>query len=240
LQAARSASQPTPQALQSAIHAAHAVWKGKVAAENVVALANHATRLLRWRFLGGLGLKLVLPILITLIGISAVQKWFLARPDARIERLGLEWGAVDRRVASVRQTPFTAASQAAMLQEANAIGREYSRIMQELNPLLGPPDDRARMARFFTAELGQTLNLDARQKAALFTYLLSRLAPGPPLREALQALAADTPAEAAHIKAMLSPNQRQLFDQTYGADGSGLFAYAKAVTSQKIETSAPQ
>ena len=43
---------------------------------------------------------------------------------------------------------------AAMLQEANAIGREYSRIMQELNPLLGPPDDRARMARFFTAELG--------------------------------------------------------------------------------------
>jgi hypothetical protein len=40
-------------------------------------------------------------------------------------------------------------------------------------------------------------------------------------------MAQSTQAEAGEIKAMLSPSQRQVFDQTYGADGLGLFTYAK-------------
>ena len=43
-----------------------------------------------------------------------------------------------------------------------------------------------------------------------------------------------TQTEAAEIKAMLSPGQRQLFDQVYGADGVLLFSYAKAVALGRI------
>ena len=50
----------------------------------------------------------------------------------------------------------------------------------------------------------------------------------------MKALALATETEADQIKAMLSPEQRQLFDQTYGADGVLLFSYAKAVALGKI------
>lgn len=50
----------------------------------------------------------------------------------------------------------------------------------------------------------------------------------------MRALARSTKAEAAELKTMLSPEQRQLFDQIYGADGVLLFSYAKAVALGEI------
>src|SRR5262249_44281989 len=76
----------TDQALQAAIRATHAVWKGNVAAGNAVALADHALRLLRWRSLGGLSLKLALLTLFLFIGVWSVREG--NRPAAyRLEKL---------------------------------------------------------------------------------------------------------------------------------------------------------
>ena len=59
---------PAQEALQSALRAIPMVCRGTIAAGNVVALANHAVRVLRWRFLRGLSLKLALPLLLLLAG----------------------------------------------------------------------------------------------------------------------------------------------------------------------------
>jgi len=95
--------------------------------------------------------------------------------------------------------------------------------------LLASPDGRTRLANFLTTELGQTLNLDPARKTTLSSYIQSRLAQGATLNDGMKTLAQTTQTEATEIKAMLSPEQRQRFDQIYGADGALLFSYAKAV-----------
>ena len=223
----------TIQVLQSALHATHAVWKGKVAAETAVALAEHTMRLLRWRFLTSLSLKLALPVLVIFVAVWALLPWNRPVPN-RIEKFGTAWGALDQRIARHRQfliqtAPNTPNYQAKVQEELGAIGRESSRIIGELSPLLVPPGERARLAKFLTAELGETLNLDRSQKTTLFSYIQNRLAQGATLGDGMKALAETTQTEAGDIKAMLSPGQRQLFDQVYGADGVLLFSYAKAI-----------
>jgi len=47
-------------------------------------------------------------------------------------------------------------------------------------------------------------------------------------------LAANAVTETADIKAMLSPQRQQRFDQIYGADGVLLFSYPKVVALRKI------
>jgi RNA polymerase sigma-70 factor (ECF subfamily) len=226
------------QTLQSAIDATHAVWKGKTVAENAVVLADHAMRLLRWRFLGGLGLKVALPLLALFIGV-----WSIAGPNssvsARLDRLGRAWGALDQQVAQHRQflmqTPPTAPNYQATVQaELGAISRESSRIIAEFNPLLMPPNERNRLATFLTAGMAETVKLDSAQKANLFSYVRNQLAQGATFRDAMKAVAGTTQTETTDIKAMLSPTQRQLFDQTYGADGVLLFSYAKVISLGKI------
>jgi hypothetical protein len=152
----------------------------------------------------------------------------------RIERLGKAWGALDQRLAQHRQflmqTPPNLPNYQARVQaEFGAIGRESARIIADLNPLLAPPDDRTRLAMFLIAELVNTLNLDLSQKTDLSLYVQKRLAQGATLNEAMKALAQASQTEAVEIKAMLSPAQRQLFDQIYGPDGVLLFSYPKAV-----------
>lgn len=224
------------QALQSAIHTAHAVWKGKIAAGNAVTLANHAAQLLRRRFLGALSLKLALPALVVAISLLAAWQW--NRPG-RIERLGQAWGALDQQLARHRQflmqTPPNAANYQARVQQGlAAISRDSSRIIGELTPLLALPGERTRLATFLTAELDKTLSLDASEKAKVLSYIQNRLNQGATLNEAMRAIAESTQTEAAEIKAMLSPQQRQVFDQVYGADGVLLFSYAKAVALGQI------
>jgi hypothetical protein len=226
------------QALQSALQATHAVWKGTSAAHNAVALANHALRSLRWRFLGGLGLKLAVLVLLIFIGLWSVSVSNRSGPR-RIEKLGQAWGALDRRVAQHRQylmttPPNTPGYQARIQEDLAAISGESSGVISQLNPLLAPPDERAHFANFLTAELAKTLNLDRSQKAALFVYIQKRLASGATLNDAMKNLAETTPTEASEIRAMLLPTQRQLFDQIYGADGVLLFSYAKVVALGRI------
>jgi RNA polymerase sigma-70 factor (ECF subfamily) len=226
------------QALQAAIHTIHAAWKGKLATGNAVELANHAGRLLRWRFLADLGLKVALPVLIILLGVWVMLEWNPSVPS-RIQKLGDAWAALDQRVARHRQflmqTPPTAPNYQARVQdELGVISRESSRIMGELNPLLAAPDERTRLAIFLTAELSKTLNLHASQKANLQSYIQNRLAQGATLNDAMKAIAERTQTEASEIKATLSPGQQQVFDEIYGADGVLLFSYPKAVALGKI------
>jgi hypothetical protein len=219
--------------LESAIRATHAVWKGNVLAGNAVALADHALRLLRWRFLGGLSLKLALPVLVILVVVWSIREW--NQPVSyRIEKLGKAWAGLDNRLAQHRQfmmrTPPNAPNYQAKVQEdLAAIGSESSRIIGQLNPLLRPPDERNRLAIFLAAELDETLKLDPFEKATLLWYIQTRLTQGATFNDAMKTLAQRTSAEAAEIKAILSPEQRRLFDQIYGADGVLLFSYPKAV-----------
>jgi RNA polymerase sigma-70 factor (ECF subfamily) len=235
---AQSVHEAGAQALQSAIHTAHGVWKGKVAANNAVALADHAARLLRWRFLAGLSLKIVVPVLLLLLGMWAF--WQSTRPTVgRVETLGRAWGALDQRVSQHRQflitTPPTAPNyQARVQQELGVISRESSRIIGELSPLLVPPDDRTRLATFLTADLSETLKLDASQRTNLLSYVQNRLGEGASLKDGMKALAQNTQTEASDVKSKLSPQQRVIFDQVYGADGVLLFSYAKAVALGQI------
>lgn len=232
------ALEPTRLALQSAIHATHAAWKGKFAAANVVALANHTIRLLRWRFMAGLGLRFALPVLVVFLGIWATRQLNQPPPDP-LERLGMAWGALDQMVAQHRQfliqtPPNSPNYQAKVQQDLAAISRESIRLISEVNPLLTAPGERIRFAKFLTAELDSTLKLNAREKAALLSYIQNRLTAGATLNEAMRAVAQSAQLEATDIKAMLSPAQQRRFDQIYGADGVLLFSYAKVIALGQI------
>jgi RNA polymerase sigma-70 factor, ECF subfamily len=231
----------TNQALESALRATHEVWKGEIAAGNAIALADHALRMLRWRFLGSLSLKVAVPVLAIFIAIWSVRE-FNPSVTSRVEKLGRDWGAFDTLVAQHRQflmqTPPNAPNYQARVQnELAAISRESSRIIEQLNPLLAAPDDREdrkRLATFLTAGLTETLKLTPMQKAALFAYVQNRLAEGATLNDAMKSIAQATQTEATEIKAKLSLGQQRLFDQVYGADGVLLFSYPKAVALRRI------
>ncbi|HZR17885.1 MAG TPA: sigma-70 family RNA polymerase sigma factor [Verrucomicrobiae bacterium] len=232
------AQEVAQHALPSALAATHAVWKGKVAAPHILALARRSARLLRWRFWAGLSLKLASPVLIIFVGLWAV--WHSNRPvSARMEQLGRAWGGLDQRIAQHRQflmttPPNTPGYQAKVQAELGAIGRESAGIIAAVKPLLAPPDERSRLAMFLTAELVNSLNLDEAQKTNLFSYVQNRLAQGATLNDAMKAIAATTQTETPEIKAMLWPAQRRQFDQIYGPDGVLLFSYPKAVALGQI------
>jgi RNA polymerase sigma factor (sigma-70 family) len=230
---APSPFQSSTQALQSAIQATHALLKGNVAAGNATALAQHALRLLRRRFLAALGLKLALPLLLVFVGVGSVHEWNQRVPK-RIEKLGKAWGALDQRIAQhrqyIRQTPPNAPNYQARVQDDLAFfTSESTRVMDQLKPLLASPDERARLAMFLTADLDEALKLEPSKKDMVFLYVQRRLAQGATLNDGMKVLGQTTQAEAAEIKAMLSPSQQQLFDKVYGADGVILFSYPQIV-----------
>jgi len=219
------------QALQSAKHAA--IWKGKVTAGSALALTDHALRMLRWRFVAGLGGKVAIPTLVILTSVWSVYEW--NRPvSSRIENLGKAWAELDKRVAQHKQfviqtPPNTPNYQAKVLEGLGEISRESSRIIGQINPLLASPEATNRLAIFLTAELTESLRLDASQKTNLFSYIEKHLAQGATFSDGMKSLALATKTEAGEIKATLSPAQQKVFDQVYGADGVLLFSYPKAV-----------
>ena len=236
----RAAHEATNKALSSAIHATLSLLKAKPGVGNVAALADRATRLLMWRAAADIALKFALPVLLVVFGASMVHAWGWPTTDRRVEKLGRAWGAVDRRVGDLKQTLATVPiSNPAMQRQLDAIGRDYSSIMADFNPLLVPPNERTRLAIFFSAELDETMKLDTSEKTNLFSLLQNRLAQGGTLKDTLKAFAASIPAQVTQIKAMLSPKQQQLFNQVYGADGLNLFCYAKVATSDQTQTSVP-
>jgi RNA polymerase sigma-70 factor (ECF subfamily) len=219
------------QTLQSAIAATHAVWKGKVAAGNAVTLANHAMHLLRWRFLGSLGLKIAVPVLVVTIGAWSVFEWH-PPISYRLSQIGKAWGVVDRRIMQHRQyvmgRPANGPNYNATVQgQLNNIYGDSKRLMNELEVLIVPPDERQRAAAFFMAEFDSVLKLNHAQKIKLAAYVQGHLAQGATFHDAMYSLGKNTRTEAAEIMAMLTPEQQQLFVLTFGADGVLLFSYAQ-------------
>jgi RNA polymerase sigma-70 factor (ECF subfamily) len=219
------------EALQSAIAAAHAVWKGKVAVGNAITLANHAMQLLRWRFLSSLGLKIALPVLVAAIAGWSVFQWH-PPVSYRLSKIGKAWGVVDRRIMEHRRyvqgTPANAPNYNAIVQgQLNDIFGPSKRLMDELKPLIVPPDERKRAEAFFMAEFDAVLKLNHAEKAKLTSYVHERLAQGATFHDAMYSIGKNTRTEAAEIMAMLSFEQQGLFAQTFGADGVLLFSYAQ-------------
>lgn len=217
-------------ALQSAIAAAHAVWKGKVAVGNAVTLANHATQLLRWRFLRSVGLRVALPLLVV-IGLWLI--WQGHPPVSyRLNKIGKAWGVIDRRIMDHRRyvqgTPANAPNYNATVQaQLNDIFPPSKRLMDELKLLIVPPYERERAEAYFMAEFDAVLKLNHAQKTQLSSYVHEHLAQGATFHDAMYALGKKTRTETAEIKAMLSPEQQQLFAQAFGDDGVLLFSYAQ-------------
>ena len=219
------------QTLQPAIAATHAVWKGKVAVGNSVTLANHAMQLLRWRFLGSLGLRVAVPLLVLAIAAWSLFQW---RPPVsyRLNTIGRAWGVIDRRIMDHRRyvmgTAANAANYNATVQgQLKDIFGDSKRLMAELKLLIVPPDERMRAEAFFMAEFDSVLKLDRAQKTWLSSYVHEHLAQGATFHDAMYALGKNTRTEAAEILEILSPEQLQLFVQTFGADGVLLFSYAQ-------------
>jgi RNA polymerase sigma-70 factor (ECF subfamily) len=218
-------------ALQSAIAATHTVWKGKVAVGNAVTLANHAMQLLRWRFLGSVGLKVGLPVLVVAIAAWSLFQWH-PPVSYRLNKIGKAWGVVDRRIMQHRQyvmgTPQNAPNYNAIVQkQLDDIFPPSKRLMDELKPLIVPPDERQRAATYFMAEFDSVLKLNHAQKAKLAAYLHDHLAQGETFHDAMYSLGKNTRTETAEIIPMLSLEQQRLFAQTFGADGVLLFSYAQ-------------
>jgi hypothetical protein len=99
--------------------------------------------------------------------------------------------------------------------------------MDELKLLILPPDERKRAEAYFMAEFEAVLKLSHVQKTQLSSYVHEHLAQGATFHDAMYALGKNTRTEAGEIKAMLSPDQQQLFDQAFGEDGVLLFSYAQ-------------
>ena len=219
------------QTLQSAIAATHAVWKGKVAVGNAVTLANHAMQLLRWRFLGFLGLRIGVPVLVVSIAAWSVFQWH-PPVSYRLNKIGKAWGVIDRRIMDHRRyvmgTPANAPNYNAIVQrQLDDIFPPSKRLMDELKLLIVPPDERKRAEAFFIAEFDAVLKLDHAEKTELSSYVREHLAQGATFHDAMYALGKNTRTETVDIKRMLSPEQQQLFDQAFGEDGVLLFSYAQ-------------
>lgn len=217
--------------LQSAIAATHAVWKGKVAVGNAVTLANHATQLLRWRFVGSLGLKVALPVLVAAIAAWSVFQWH-PPVSYRLNKIGKDWGRIDNLILQHRQyvmrTPQNAPNYNATIQgQLNDIYGDSKRHMNDLKLLIVPPDERKRAEKFFMAEFDAVLKLNHAQKTKLTSYVHEHLAQGATFHDAMFALGKNTRTETAEIIPMLTIEQQQLFAQTFGADGVLLFSYAQ-------------
>jgi RNA polymerase sigma-70 factor (ECF subfamily) len=219
------------QTLQSAIAAAHAVWKGKVAVGNAVTLANHAMQLLRWRFVGSLGLKVGLPVLVVAIGVWSVFQWH-PPVSYRLNKMGKEWGVIDRRIMQHRQyvmrTPQNVPNYNAIVQkQLDDIFPPSKRLMEQLKPLIVPPDERKRAEAFFMAEFDTVLKLNHAQKTKLTSYVHEHLAQGATFHDAMFAIGKHRRTEAVEIMEMLSPEQLVSFVDAFGADGVLLFSYAQ-------------
>jgi RNA polymerase sigma factor (sigma-70 family) len=223
--------EPGSPALQSAMAATHAVWKGKVAVGNAGTLANQAMQSLRWRFLGSIGMKVGLPALVVAIAAWSLFQWH-PPVSYRLSKIGKEWGVIDRRIMDHRRyvmgTPQNAPNYNAKVQgQLNDIYGDSKRLMNELKLLMVPPDERQRAEKYFMAEFDSVLKLNRAQKAKLSSYVHEHLAQGATFHDAMYSLGKNTRTEAHEIMAMVTPEQQQLFVLTFGADGVLLFSYAQ-------------
>jgi RNA polymerase sigma factor (sigma-70 family) len=240
---AQFAHEASAQTLRSAMQAAQAVAQRRLAAANAVVLAKRATWLLGRRSAIGFSLKLALAVALILGGAWAWKaqttppRANLQVSDPRIQALGKTWSEMVLRIAGVKtelaQTAIDSPRFQTLLAEVNSFAEDAARVRDQLHVLLTPAQDRDQVAEFLTAEIGDTLKLDASERPAVYSFVRKRLAQGATLTDAMNAMAQDIPVEAAQIKALLSPEQRQTFDSIYGANGSGFWIYLKIAAAKK-------
>ena len=120
-----------------------------------------------------------------------------------------------------------------LMTQINSSAGDATEIRDKLNALLTPTQERSQVAEFLTAEIGETLKLDASEKRAVYSLAQDRLARGATLTDAMKAMAQDIPAEAVQIKALLSKEQRKNFDSFYHVEASGFWVYLKIATAGK-------
>ena len=240
---AQFAREASAQTLASAIQAAQAAAQGKMTARGALALANHAARLLRWRTVGGLCLKLALPAFLLIGGGWAAREWagpsrsVVQASDPRIEALAKRWSVMVLQIAGVEKefaktSPNDPGFQA-MVDEVNSFAQAAAPIKNELDLLLTPPRERDQVAEFLTGELIESLKLDGSERRAVLALIRGRLGQGATTTDAMKAMRQDIPAEATAIKAVLSPQHQKSFDSIYGANGSCLFVYLTIATAGK-------
>ena len=150
--------------------------------------------------------------------------------DPRLEPLGRAWAIVVQRAAFLisfpqGRPPAGNPNRAAYDQATTFVLAETTRISTELDGVLQTGRDRERLAEFLTVELRETLGLDARQQAGVFAQLLARVSQGPTFKDGLRVLSTSKAAFGAALRQSLSTQQRQRFDQTYGADARGILAF---------------
>jgi len=210
---------------------------------NALSLADRASRLLRWRSVLGIGLKLILAVALLLGGSwtwrqrSNSTSSTVPVSDPRIEALAKNWSEMVHRIASVKQnlatTPVNDARFQTLLSEVNSFAGDAARIRDALSLLLTAPQERDQVAEFLTEEVAETLKLDSTERRAVYALVRDRLARGATPTEAMKAMAQDIPTEAVQIKALLSAEHQKQFDSVYGADGSGFFIYLRIATAGK-------
>lgn len=240
---AQFAHDAAAQTLPTAIRAVQAAAEGKMGAGNALALVNHTARLLRWRAVIGLSLKLALSASLTMGGAWAALEWSspprstVPASDPRIEALAKRWSAMVLQIAGVEKqfarTPLNDPRSQALLTEVNTFAQDAAPIRDDLNGLLTPLRERDQVAEFLTDEVGETLKLGPSERRAVFSFVKNRLARGATLTDAMKAMLSEIPAEAVQIKALLTPEHRKSFDSIYGGNGSGLFVYLKIATAGK-------
>jgi hypothetical protein len=238
LLAADLARAATPQLVEPALRTVQAALQGQAAAAKSLWLADHVARVMAWR--AALTLGMAFTGLTVLLGGGAFLIWDRTRPaavaasfqvsDNRLEVLGRAWAVVVQRAAFLAQfpqgrPPAGNPNRAAYDQARAFVLAETTRVSSELDRVLTDGREREQVAEFLTVELRETLGLDARQQADVFTQLRARLSQGPTFQDGLQALAGGKEAFAAELRPRLSAEQARRFNQTYGANAIGLLAF---------------
>jgi len=234
---ASAASNLPPLAIaQAALNAPAAGSQALVLAERFMRQA-----VLRHFLQAGLSFALILALV---TGGSLVLARLRPKPpsfrvsDPRIESLGRAWGQVVRRAAfriiNFPRPPAPNSPRAAEYQQiTDFVLSETTRISTELGTLLKPGAERGPVTEFLAAELIEVLNLDARQSAEIFALLSEPVSQGASWKDGLRALVRAKPELTVAIRARLSPQQADQFNQNYGSDARGLFVFPTLVLAQK-------
>jgi RNA polymerase sigma factor (sigma-70 family) len=219
-----------PRLIESTLHTLQAAAQGQ--GSGGLVLADHAARALAWRSAAKAGLSIVTGLVLLLVGFLLWQQNRPAAPafqvsDPSIDTLGRAWAVMAQRVAFLttfaQGRPPAGDPNRVAFDQANAfVQSETLRITTELSRFM---ESREQVAEFLTVELRENLGLTPRQQAEVFAQLRAQLSQGATAEEGMRTLWNSKKNFATSLRASLSPEQKQRFDQTYRADGLGLLAF---------------
>jgi RNA polymerase sigma-70 factor (ECF subfamily) len=234
----KSAPAAHAQLVQAALVAVQAALEGKTEPSASRLLAERVMRALAWRRFAVVGLPLLLSLLALGGSFLLLRDKMMPAParappfpaaDNRIERLAKDWSQVVQRAAFLMRfpqggPPLGDANRAAYERAVALVRSETLRISSELHRVLGEGREHEQFAQFLTIELREVLGLDAVQEADVFAQLHWELSQGATFKDGVASLGSAKVAFGVTLRQRLSLEQQQRFDQTYGADASGVLA----------------